>query len=63
MKTYKDVSSGVYPISPDLESSPTTVYVRDNIREELREQQDGSQILFYVYDEVQYTREEWEAMQ
>lgn len=50
--------STVFPETLDLTSSPTTVYVRENIVAE--ERGEGStKVTMYVYDEVEYSREEY----
>lgn len=56
MEIYKDVYSTVNPIEVDLESSPSTVYVRSNIRKEYFERFDRE---MYIYDEIQYTNNEY----
>ena len=58
MLELKGVRSGSYPELVDSTSSPTTVYVRSNIDSEEVKNFDQTYIQ-YVYDEVQYTREEW----
>lgn len=50
--------STVFPETLDLTSSPTTVYVRENIMAE--ERGEGStKVTMYVYDETEYSREEY----
>lgn len=50
--------STVFPETLDLTSSPTTVYVRENIMAE--ERGEGStKVTMYVYDEMVYSREEY----
>lgn len=50
----KDVQSTVYPELEDIESSPTTKYIRENVREEKIDD-----ITTYIYDEYQYTTDEF----
>lgn len=52
----KDVQSTVRPLEVDLDSSHTTKYVRTNIRQE---QVGENAELMWVYDEEQYTTEEY----
>lgn len=45
----------------DSKSSETTVYLRKNIREKQRiNEQDGSQMTIYEYEEAKLTKEEYE---
>lgn len=56
MKHYPNIH-GSQPEKPpeiDTQSSPTTVYIRENIRKE------GE---FWVYDEIQYTTQEFIQLQ
>ena len=53
------VISGARPKSLDMESSPTTVYVRSNVVEREVETPDGETIKEFVYDETQYTFAEY----
>lgn len=60
MKHYTQVY-GSQPRKPpeiDTQSSPTTVYIRENIRKEII---DG--VSFWVYDETQYTTREYIQLQ
>ena len=60
MKYYTNVH-GSHPRKPpeiDTQSSPTTVYIRENIRKEII---DG--VSFWVYDETQYTTREYIQLQ
>ncbi len=52
--------STVFPI--ELETTPTTVYIRTNIVAEERVNQDDSTLTMYVYDETQYTTAEYESL-
>lgn len=53
--------STVFPETLDLTSSPTTVYVRENIMAE--ERGEGStKVTMYVYDETEYSREEYDRL-
>lgn len=53
--------STVFPETLDLTSSPTTVYVRENIMAE--ERGEGStKVTMYVYDETEYSREEYDSL-
>ena len=51
--------STVLPIEIDTISSATGVSVRENIVAEERTNQDGTSYTMFVYDETQYTNEEW----
>ena len=53
------VISGVRPKLLDMESSPTTVYIRSNITEREVESYDGKTKIEFVYDEIQYTFAEY----
>lgn len=60
MKRYTNVH-GSHPRKPpeiDTQSSPTTVYIRENIQKEII---DG--VSFWVYDETQYTTREYIQLQ
>ena len=60
MKRYTNVH-GIHPRKPpeiDTQSSPTTVYIRENIQKEII---DG--VSFWVYDETQYTTREYIQLQ
>lgn len=50
----KDVYSTKNPILEDIDSSPTTKYIRENVREVIE-----NDIIMYVYDEYQYTADEF----
>ena len=60
MKYYANVrgSQPRRPLEIDTQSSPTTVYIRENIRKEII---DG--VSFWVYDETQYTTREYIQLQ
>jgi hypothetical protein len=63
MKMFKS-ESGAIPIPIDDTSSPTTVYVNENVVES--EQTDGMTgeiSTVYRYDVRLYSREEWEKLQ
>jgi len=62
MKTARSEST-VFPIENDTVSSTMGVSVRANIVAEERTNQDGTKYTMFVYDETQYTNEEWTAMQ
>ena len=47
------------PLSIDEASSPTTVYVRNDIQELTKEDEDGAIQTYYKYKEAQCTKEEW----
>lgn len=47
------------PLLIDETSSPTTVYVRTDIQELTKEDEDGGIQTYYKYKETQYTKEEW----
>ncbi len=48
-----------YPQLLDKDSSPTTIYVRENIEEKQREDEDGEVQIYYTYTEKQFTKEEY----
>lgn len=52
--------STVFPMELDISSD--TVYIRENIKVETRKNMDGTTLDFYVYDEKQYTKQEYETM-
>lgn len=62
MTSWKVVHGDVYPASPDTTSSAYTVYLRRNIQEETIDEMDGSIYTGYVYEEMTYTRQEWEEL-
>ena len=49
------------PLELDETSSPTTVYVRTDIEEHEREEEDGTLTTYYTYTETQYTTQEYEV--
>lgn len=64
MKFIKDVQSTVYPKLEDIDSSSTTKYIRGNVREELvkigkPDTEEYQEYIMYIYDEYQYTTEEF----
>lgn len=54
--------SATFPKELDLTSSDTTVYVRSNIVAEERTQMNGETMTMYVYDEIEYTKAEYESL-
>lgn len=48
-----------FPLELDTVSSETTVFIRENILAEKRTGMDGVITTMYVYDEKQYSREEY----
>ena len=48
-----------FPALLDTASSDTTTYVRSNVIAEDRKDQTGKSLTMYVYDEVQYSKEEY----
>jgi hypothetical protein len=62
MKLYKNVH-GSKEASRPIIVDKTTVYVHSNIKEEtITDEITGDTRTEYVYDEVQYTRQEWEQI-
>ena len=55
--------SGEMPLAIDETSSPTTVYVREDVEEYTREDEQGSTVSGYRYTEKQYSKREWEEIQ
>lgn len=55
--------SGEVPLEVDETSSPTTVYVRENIEPFTREDEMGGSVAGYRYLEKQYDRQEWQDVQ
>ena len=63
MKTFKS-ESGTMPQPIDDTSSPTTVYVNENVIEvERTDEETGETTTVYQYDVRLFTREEWEKLQ
>ena len=63
MKTFKS-ESGIMPLPIDDISSPTTVYVNENVTEvERTDEETGETSTVYRYDVRLYSREEWEKLQ
>lgn len=62
MEWYRSESAKL-PTEVDLDSSPTTVYFRRNIREEQREKEDGTTYTVYVYDETTMHKSEYASHQ
>jgi hypothetical protein len=57
------VNSGYEPAEIDESSSPTTVYVRDNIVKTIMQSESGESIPWWTYNERQYDRQEWDELQ
>lgn len=51
--------STVEPDEVDTISSPTTVYIRQNIRQETRVDADGSEFTVWRYDEAKVSKDEY----
>ena len=63
MKTFKS-ESGTMPLPIDDISSPTTVYVNENVIEGVRtDEETGETTTIYQYDVRLFSREEWERLQ
>ena len=63
MKTFKS-ESGTMPLPIDDISSPTTVYVNENVVESERtDEETGESTTVYQYDVRLFSREEWEKLQ
>ena len=63
MKTFKS-ESGTMPLPIDDISSPTTVYVNENVVEvERTDEETGETTTVYQYDVRLFSREEWEKLQ
>ena len=63
MKTFKS-ESGIMPLPIDDTSSPTTVYVNENVIEvERTDEETGETNTVYQYDVRLFSREEWEKLQ
>lgn len=63
MKEIKNVRSESYPVEVDDYSNGTTIFIRTNIKEEIEEDpvfKTSKKV--YVYDETQYTHQEWCTM-
>lgn len=59
---YKQVESDTMPTEIDMASSPTTVYLRKNIRAEERQDiETKTTKTVYVYDEATIPRDEYNA--
>ena len=62
MKLYKNVH-GSKEASRPIIVDKTTVYVHSNVKEEnITDEISGDTYTEYVYDEIQYTRQEWEQI-
>ena len=63
MKTFKS-ESGTMPLPIDDTSSPTTVYVNENVTEvERTDEMTAETTTVYQYDVRLFSREEWEKLQ
>jgi uncharacterized protein YxeA len=59
MKMIKRISESLeYPLELDVTSSKTTVYVRENIKSKTQDN-NGEKSTVYIFDEFQYTKEEY----
>lgn len=62
MKIYKNVHGSKQASRPIIVDK-TTVYVHSNVKEEtITDEISGDTRTEYVYDEIQYTRQEWEQI-
>lgn len=59
--TWHKSESDVYPVLIDTESSPTTVYIRQNVEEETRHNEQSGDRTVFVYDEATMTKLEYES--
>lgn len=60
LKFYKSEST-VQPLEVDVESSPTTVYIRRNIVKDERTDPDtGETVTVYTYDEAKVPKDEYD---
>lgn len=55
--------SGEMPLELDETSSPTTVYVREQIEPFVREDAMSGDVVGFRYLEKQYSRQEWQELQ
>lgn len=60
---YRKSESATDPALLDASSSKTTVYIRRNIQEKQRTDEDGEQHTYYEYEEAKLTRKEWREYQ
>ena len=58
---FYEAESMTEPDEVDTISSPTTVYIRKNIRQETVQDVDGSEFTVWKYDEAKVSRQEFEA--
>lgn len=58
LEYYRSESNG-RPDEIEMDSSPTTVYLRKNITTEERVEEDGSKRTVYVYDEAKLSRQDY----
>lgn len=59
MKEWIKSESTVKPLELDTVSSEFTVYLRENIVEEEREDESGNKYTMFVYDECQIPKQDW----
>lgn len=57
---YRKSESAELPEAIDTTSSKTSVYLRKNIAEKERKDEDGNAYQYYEYDEAKMTKEEYE---
>lgn len=53
------VESTVRPEDQDLDSSKKYNFVRRNIEEEVREQEDGENLTIFTFEEARILKEDW----
>lgn len=60
MKKFTNVQSATKPTTVEKNISSFYVYVRSNIKEDIRViGEQGETATFYIYDEIQYTKDEY----
>lgn len=57
---WKKSESKIMPQLIDDTSSPTTVYIRKNVEEVVRKNENRDDETIYVYDEQEVKKEDWE---
>jgi len=57
---HRKSQSTVEPLALDENSSNDVTYVRENINQITKTNDDGSEYIMYEYDEYKYTKDEWE---
>lgn len=57
---YKKVQSATKPTEIDITSSPSGIYVRRNIKEQVKETETGEIVVYYEYQEAFLTPNEYE---